>query len=93
MRVVAELRVHHPSVFNLYFDDLLLRDVAIEEAADFREAPSLDRLAECLRARAGTHTDWLVATPIANLSLQEVSVLLAEDALLCRAPPDRDWER
>jgi hypothetical protein len=93
VRVVAEVRQRHRPIFNLYFDDLALRDAVIEETAELREAPSLGELTGLLRSRAKASADWLVATPIANLALEEVSVALTTDALLCRAQPEPGWGR
>jgi hypothetical protein len=51
LRVVAEVRQQHRSIFNLYFDDLGLRDAVIDEVASLRTAVSLDEFAKLLRAR------------------------------------------
>jgi len=88
--VVRAIRREHAALF-ARFPEVTLAGLVVDELAGADEATTLDRLAARLRELADSEGPWLVSTPLAQITLPEPAIKLADDAVLWRAELGTEW--
>lgn len=87
---VRRLRAEHPSTARRLPEDQLALAI-IDEVALMDAAPTLADLAAAIDLLVDAEGPWLVSTPLANITLAEPVMQLADDAVLWRTYLSDDW--